>query len=206
MGLVMVFLFYRPKNQYIKEEGKTRLQEIKDLDWVGFALWTVGLCLFLLGISFGGDLLAWYGHCFIVLQDGYANSFRKSGGTISMIVLGVLLIIGLGFYEAYYPQVFPLFPPAVFRKLRAVTVVLVGTFLYGMLYYSTAILWPQQVQALYTTDLIKIGWYASSLGIAGIISSVIFGFLMTKVNARYLFGFIILNGTIASGCMAIVCK
>lgn len=112
----------------------------------------------------------------------------------------------MGFYEAYYPQVFPLFPPAVFRKLRGVTVVLVGTFFYGMLYYSTAILWPQQIQALYTTDLIKIGWYASALGIAGIISSPLFGFLMTRVSAQYLFIFIILNGTIASGCMAIVCK
>jgi MFS family permease len=112
----------------------------------------------------------------------------------------------MGFYEAYYPQVFPLFPPAVFRKLRGVTVVLVGTFFYGMLYYSTAILWPQQIQALYTTDLVKIGWYASALGIAGITASPIFGFLMTKISAQYLFIFIILNGTIASGCMAIVCK
>lgn len=55
----MSFLFYRPKNQYIREEGKTRIQEIKDLDWIGFALWTAALCLFLLGISFGGDLLTW---------------------------------------------------------------------------------------------------------------------------------------------------
>jgi len=186
-GFIMVFIFYRPKNQYIREEGKTRMQEIKDLDWIGFALWTVALCLFLLGISFGGDLLTW-----------------KSGGTISMIVLGFLLVIVLGFYEAYVPQVFPLFPPAIFRKIRGVSVVLVGTFLYGMLYYSTAILWPQQVQALYTTDLLKIGWYASALGIAGIVSSPIFGYLMTKVNSRILFIFIILNGTIASGCMAIV--
>jgi len=187
LGLVMVFLFYRPKNQYIKEEGKTRLQEVKDLDWIGFALWTIALCLFLLGISFGGDLLTW-----------------KSGGTISMIVLGVVFVVILGLYEAYYPQVFPLFPPAIFRKIRGVTVVLVGTFLYGMLYYSTAILWPQQVQALYTTDLLKIGWYASALGIAGIASSPLFGWLLTKINSRILFIFIIVNGTIASGCMAIV--
>lgn len=123
-----------------------------------------------------------------------------------MIVLGVILVIVLGFYEAYVPQVFPLFPPAVFRKFRGVSVVLVGTFLYGMLYYSTAILWPQQVNALYTTDLIKIGWYASALGMAGIVSSPIFGILMTRINSRIIYVFIILLGTVASGCMAIVCK
>jgi hypothetical protein len=59
IGFVMVFLFYRPKNQYIKEEGKSRFQELADLDWVGFALWTAGLLLFLLGISFGGNQMPW---------------------------------------------------------------------------------------------------------------------------------------------------
>lgn len=60
LSFVMVFLFYHPRNQYIKEEGKTRLQEAADLDWIGFFLCAGGLCLFLLGISFGGNQLAWY--------------------------------------------------------------------------------------------------------------------------------------------------
>ncbi|OCK73657.1 trichothecene efflux pump [Lepidopterella palustris CBS 459.81] len=187
LAFVLVFLFYRPKNQYIREEGKTRLQEIVDLDWIGLFLCGTGLCLFLLGISFGGNQLAW-----------------KSAGTIVMIVVGLLFLVILGFYEAFRDQVFPLFPPIVFRKIRGVTLVLIGTFLFGMLYYSTAVLWPQQVQALYTRDLIKIGWYASSLGMAGIISSPIFGFLFTLGHARLLFIFIIAIGTIASGCMAVV--
>ena len=123
-----------------------------------------------------------------------------------MIVIGFLLLVACGFYEAYWDMVFPLFPPAVLGRVRGVTCVLVGTFLFGMLYYSTAVLWPQQVQALYTTDLLKIGWYASALGIAGIISSPIFGLLFTFGHARDLFIFIILIGTVASGCMAIVCK
>ena len=123
-----------------------------------------------------------------------------------MIILGVLFIIILGFYDAYCPQVFPLFPPVVFRNVRGVTVVLIGTFLFGMVYYSTAVLWSQQVQALYTTDLIKVGWYASSLGLAGIVSSPIFGWLFTKGQARILFVFIIALGTTASGAMAVVCE
>jgi hypothetical protein len=123
-----------------------------------------------------------------------------------MIVIGLVLLIALGFYEAMWDQIFPLFPPIVMGNIRGVTLVLVGTFFYGMLFYSVAVLWPIQIQALYTTDLIKIGWYASALGIAGITSSPIFGFLFTKGHARLLFVFIIALGTIASGCMAIVCK
>lgn len=130
-------------------------------------------------------------------------SHRKSGGTISMIVIGLLLLIACGIYEAYWDMVFPLFPPIVLGKIRAVTCVLVGTFLYGMLYYSMAVLWPQQVHALYTQGLLKIGWYASTLGIAGITSSPIFGALFTMGHARLLFIFIIVIGTVASGCMAI---
>lgn len=123
-----------------------------------------------------------------------------------MIVIGILLLVACGFYEAYWDMILPLFPRAILRKFRRVTCVLIGTFLYGMLYYSTAVLWPQQVQALYTTDLIKVGWYSSALGIAGIISSPAFGALFTLGHARILFIFIILLGTIASGCMATVCK
>ncbi|KAK7894311.1 hypothetical protein LTR67_006072 [Exophiala xenobiotica] len=187
VAFVLVLFFYHPKNQYIREEGKSRLQELADMDWVGFFLCAVGLCLFLLGISFGGNLLPW-----------------KSGGTISMIVLGLVLLIACGIYEAHWDMLFPLFPPVVLGKIRGVTCVLVGTFLFGMLYYSTAVLWPQQVQALYTQDLLKIGWYASALGMAGILSSPLFGFLFTFGHARLLFIFIIVIGTVASGCMAIV--
>ena len=59
LAFVLIFLFYRPKNQYIKEAGKTRYEEVLDLDWIGMALWGIGLTLFLLGISFGGSQLAW---------------------------------------------------------------------------------------------------------------------------------------------------
>ena len=120
-----------------------------------------------------------------------------------MIVIGLLLLIACGIYEAYWDMLFPLFPPIVLGKIRAVTCVLVGTFLYGMLYYSTAVLWPQQVHALYTQNLLKIGWYASALGIAGIASSPVFGAIFTLGHARLLFIFIIAIGTVASGCMAI---
>lgn len=123
-----------------------------------------------------------------------------------MIVIGLVLLIALGIYEAMWEQVFPLFPAAVLGNIRGVTLVLVGTFLYGMLFYSVAILWPLQVSILYTSDLISIGWYASTLGIAGIATSPVFGYLFTKGYARIQFVFIIALGTVAAGTMAIVCK
>ncbi|OCK82586.1 MFS general substrate transporter, partial [Lepidopterella palustris CBS 459.81] len=188
-GLFAVFLFYRPKNQYIREEGKTVMQELFDLDWMGFFLYGNGLLLLLLGISFGGNVFPWY---------------EKSAGTICLIVIGALLLVAFGFYEYYWDQIFPLFPPVVMKKTRGVIMVLVGIFLFGMMYYSVAVLWPQQIMALYTTDLIKVGWYASALGMVGIVASFVSGYIFTRFgHARLLFLFIITVGTVAAGCMAI---
>jgi hypothetical protein len=76
-----------------------------------------------------------------------------------------------------------------------------------MLYYSTAVLWPQQVQVLYTQNIIDVGWYGSALGMAGIPTSVLTGFLFARLgHARIVFTVIIGVGTIGAGLMALVCK
>ena len=60
IALILTFLFYHPRNQYIRETDRTRWQQVLDLDWGGTFLFTAGLVLFLLGISFGGTTYSWY--------------------------------------------------------------------------------------------------------------------------------------------------
>ncbi|OCK77078.1 MFS general substrate transporter [Lepidopterella palustris CBS 459.81] len=145
LGFCLIFLFYRPKNQYIKVAGRTRFQEVMDLDW----------------------------------------DFTR--------------------LMSHRTWVLPLFPGVVLRKIRGVTLVLIGTFLFGMLYYSTAVLWPQQVQVLYTQNLISVGWYGSALGMAAIPTSVLTGILFGRLgHARIMFTVIIAVGTIGAGLMALV--
>jgi MFS family permease len=43
-SFVLIFFYYRPMNQYIKEEGRTRFQQVQHLDWVGFLLFLAGWC------------------------------------------------------------------------------------------------------------------------------------------------------------------
>jgi Na+-driven multidrug efflux pump len=57
--LVVVFLFYHPMNQYIHEEGKSSWYQVKHLDWVGLFLFSAGITVFLMGISFGGNNYPW---------------------------------------------------------------------------------------------------------------------------------------------------
>lgn len=58
-SLTLVFLFYHPINQYIHEEGKTALDQLKEIDWIGCLLFVVGIVVFLMGISFGGGTFPW---------------------------------------------------------------------------------------------------------------------------------------------------
>jgi hypothetical protein len=66
-SFILVFLFYHPINQYIHEEGKTTWDQVLQLDYVGVLLWTAGIVLFLLGISFGGGEFPWYVSFSVVL-------------------------------------------------------------------------------------------------------------------------------------------
>jgi hypothetical protein len=61
--LVLVFLFYRPIDQRIREEGDTTFQQFCSLNVVGLLFFGTVLLAFLLGISFGGQIPPWYVSC-----------------------------------------------------------------------------------------------------------------------------------------------
>lgn len=76
-----------------------------------------------------------------------------------------------------------------------------------MLYYSSGVLWPQQIQALYTQNNINIGWYASALGLGGSVFGPIFGWLFMKYRNGHIQLPVILGMmTIVSGAQAIVSR
>jgi hypothetical protein len=59
LALILVFFFYRPINQHILEEGATKWDQVKELDYTGLLLFVSGLVLFLLGLTFGGSKYKW---------------------------------------------------------------------------------------------------------------------------------------------------
>lgn len=186
---VLVFLFYHPVNQYIREEGKTVWQQVLSLDWIGTFLLLSGLVLFLLGITFGGGQFPW-----------------TSAGTLAPLIIGFVLLVILGFYEAYAPLTYPIFPPPIFKQVRGFTVVLGSVFLVGMIYYATAVLWAEQATVLYTTDPLKVGWYASAAGMGGLIAGPLAGFLFQRGHARIMITIIVGIMALCTGLQAIVSK
>lgn len=69
--------FYFPPTFQEKHQG-TVMQWVKDFDYLGLILFTAGLTLFILGLSFGGSLYPW-----------------DSAEVISFIVIGFLCLIAL---------------------------------------------------------------------------------------------------------------
>lgn len=58
-SFVLLFVYYRPAQGLIKTDGFSVWEHLRTIDWVGCFLLATGLCLFLVGLSFGGGLYPW---------------------------------------------------------------------------------------------------------------------------------------------------
>ncbi|KAF2817439.1 MFS general substrate transporter [Mytilinidion resinicola] len=118
-----------------------------------------------IGISFGGLQYPW-----------------KSATVISMIVVGGVLLIVFGLYGAYAKIPYPIPPSALFTNGRNYLMVTAATTMYGMAYFSTVVLLPQEVCYLFTRNTATIGWYSSAAGIGGLLFSPIAGYILQKTG------------------------
>lgn len=102
-ALVLLFCVYYPPTFETKHkyDGKTKLQLLRELDYLGLFLFSAGCILFLLGVNWGGRQHPW-----------------KSAYVITPMVIGVLCLVSLGFWEAFADLKNPLMPPRLFKKWR----------------------------------------------------------------------------------------
>ncbi|KAK5630424.1 hypothetical protein RRF57_006139 [Xylaria bambusicola] len=169
VAIVLLFFFYHPPTFDLLHERKTKRQILKQLDYVGTFLWITGLTLFLIGISVGGTVYPW-----------------KSATTLSTIVIGGVLLIVLFIYETYADLEYPAIPVKFFRNRGFISLVACATVA-TMFYYSAVLLWPQQVKALFTSDITYAGWLSATVPSATAIGQIAGGFIVRgkQVNVRY---------------------
>jgi hypothetical protein len=103
LNLAYLFCFYHPPAIRAKHahDGKSRLQLLREFDWIGLFLFVTGCTLFIIGVSWGGTLHPW-----------------ASATTVAPIVVGFCALVGLGFYERYGNMREALFPPRLFKQTR----------------------------------------------------------------------------------------
>ncbi|KIW15109.1 hypothetical protein PV08_07896 [Exophiala spinifera] len=158
-------LFYFPPSRPQYDYDKTRWQEIKEIDYLGFLLYTAGLTIMLIGLTWAGSV----------------NHPWKSASTIGPIVAGALTLVACFVYDFTIPKR-PFFPLELFREIRGFTVLLVVVFVAGVVFYSMAGLLPQGSLYMFTSDTVQIGIIALPNGVAQFLFGGIATIIMGKVG------------------------
>jgi hypothetical protein len=119
----MYFFFYFPPTFHMKFSNRTKMQQLKDLDYFGVFLFAAGLLLFLMGLSWGGSVYPW-----------------KSAPTISALVIGIVLLVVFVCWEAFATLKEPILPMHLFKKFSWVACS-TNLGLGASIYYGMAIIW-----------------------------------------------------------------
>lgn len=144
LAAILLFFFYHPPSFQLLHKNRSRMDQLKRLDFVGLALFISGLVLFLMGLSWGGQSYPW-----------------KSAQTISTIVVGVAALVAFVLYDTYLHQGDPLLPMHLFKSRGYLAMVMTG-MVGSCVYYSMNVLWPQQIAVLFPGTPEHNGWLAVS--------------------------------------------
>lgn len=110
---------------------------LKSLDWIGLLIFTVGITIFSLPLSWAGAMYPW-------------SSWR----TIVPLVIGIVILAILAVYESRPAQ--PVFPYRIFRS-RTAQVTLLGAFIHGMVLYTLILYMPLFFQSVYLESPLASG-------------------------------------------------
>ncbi|KDN66922.1 putative major facilitator superfamily transporter [Colletotrichum sublineola] len=140
IALAGTWFSYYPTPRPRGDFDKTRIQQLKDIDWIGLFLFTSGLAAALIGLTWGGTP---------------AHPWN-SAGAIASIVIG-LAVLAFGFFYDFKIAAHPMFPLKLFMMFRRYSVLLIVIFVSGMNFYAMSALLPQGFLYMFTTNGIRIG-------------------------------------------------
>lgn len=164
-GIVIVgtFLFYFPPSHPKHDYGTSRWQELKTLDFPGLGLFTAGLTIFLVGITYLGKV-------------GYSVSLVAS----TTVIGGIILICCFAYDFTIAPN--PIFPFKLFVMFREYTVYLIILFISGMVWQGIITLAPQGTLFMFTNDPIEIGIIMIPSTFSGVLGGWIMPSLVHKIK------------------------
>ncbi|KAI3546985.1 trichothecene efflux pump [Colletotrichum abscissum] len=125
--------------------GKTKLEMIKHLDFVGIFLYVSGCVLLPLGFCLG--------------ISSYPSVSKEVIGTL---VGGFSALVLFVIYEAFSTAEQPLMPPKMFKNVQFASLVACATFS-SMVFYALTVLWPFVIGKVFNKDSNTVAWSASLL-------------------------------------------
>ncbi|KAF2836293.1 fungal trichothecene efflux pump [Patellaria atrata CBS 101060] len=164
IAVVLYYFFYHPPTyEMLHVGGKSKLRQLKSLDWIGIFLFTSGLVVFLIGINWGGGIYPW-----------------KSAHVLGAFFAGFATLVIFCFWEKHCGLDYPLIPMGVFKNIKYDSIVACAS-IGAIVYYSMTVIWPTMIGALFTTDIQEIGWLSCAVG-----GGLLFGQIMGGIGVRYI--------------------
>lgn len=164
LAIILYFFFYHPPTyEMLHVGGKSKLKQLKTLDWIGIFLFTTGLVVFLIGMNWGGGSYPW-----------------KSGHVLGALFAGFFTLVGFCFWEAYCGLEYPLIPMRLFKNIPYNANVACASFA-AVVYYANTVIWPTMIGALFTDDVTETGWLSCAVG-----GGLLLGQILGGAGVRYL--------------------
>jgi len=144
LGLIFVVFFYDDPARHKKIDKAKVLREI---DYVGGILSTIGVTLFMMGLQWGAVQYKW-----------------SSVHVLVPFVLGAAIIGCFIVWELKFAP-YPMFPKRLFSKAkRTMICILLVTFFSGANFFVLLLFWPTEVYNVYGDDPLKVGIRALPIG------------------------------------------
>lgn len=134
LGAATPALLFSLKLKPIVRE-QSLMTTLKGLDWVGMALWAIGVTVFVLPLSWAGSLYSW-----------------RSWRTLLPMLLGLAILAVFAVHEKYPKS--PLAPHRLFNSITF-NMTLMGGFVHGMIMFSILLYLPLFFQAVNLQTVIE---------------------------------------------------
>ncbi|KAI9737876.1 MAG: hypothetical protein M1834_009246 [Cirrosporium novae-zelandiae] len=150
----------------VNSQGLTRMEVIKQIDFVGGFLSISGMIVFLAGLQWGGYMYDW-----------------KSAHVLAPLLIGATLIIAFIVWEVYF-ALYPMFPRRLDQAPRILTMTLIITFISGANFFSILMFWPTQAYNVYGHNPVGVGIRGIPIGFSILAGAVIVLWLLSALRGK----------------------
>lgn len=187
LSLACWYFFYYPPTFSMKHRTTTKWAMIKNFDYVGFFLFTGGLLIFLMGLSWGGSVHPWKSAYVIgTLAVGFVALvvfvLWESLGQSKERLVPMHLFRNTGMYLRFQLQEFYRLTQFQYNPGWDATILLIS--LGASVYYAFSIILPQLVFGVYTSDLFYGSALSSIVGACIVMGQIIGGLLSKRMGKQ----------------------
>ena len=187
LTFVLLLVFYREAPR-VNARGLTKREQFQRIDFVGGALITLGLILFLVGLNSGGIEHPW-----------------KSAKVWGFLLAGGLVMIIFALWE-FFGAKYPLYPRRIIHVPRKFWCMISVIFAAGINYIPLVVFWPIETIAVYQADLFHVGLWTIPIGTCilggAMISAGLLGVFPKHIHWT-MFMFCVIQ-TVASACLVLI--